>query len=156
MTLWRKWHNHPQGPWPPRLLSLGTAGDCVSGAEAHLGTVGLTVHGLDCSCEVPAAVPVLVRRVWPGSPAVARPRRSTFGSTHSTVQLVSQKLTLLKYIFYNCNTETESTSHTESCNSLKAHQKVSPFSKFFPISHSTIWFWLHQRRIQACEQCSST
>lgn len=72
-----------------------------------------------------------------------------------TRQLVSLKLALLKYISYSCNTETESTSHTESCNSLKADQKVSPLSKFFPISHWTIWFWLHQRRIQPCEQSSS-
>lgn len=63
MTLRRERHNPPRGPWPPPLLGQGTAGDGGSGLGAHLGTVGLTVHGLDGSCEVPAAVPMLVRRV---------------------------------------------------------------------------------------------
>lgn len=46
--------------------------------DAHLGTVCLTVHGLDSSSEVPATVPMLVRRIRPGSPTVARSRGSTF------------------------------------------------------------------------------
>lgn len=63
VTLRRKRPNHPRGPWPPPLLGRGAAGGGGSGVGAHLGTVGLTVHGLDGSREVPAAVPMLVRRV---------------------------------------------------------------------------------------------
>lgn len=55
--------------WHPIQLPEQGRG-CV---KAYLGTVRLTVHGLDGGREVPAAVPMLVRGIRPGSPAVARP-----------------------------------------------------------------------------------